>query len=312
MYLRYAIAVLARRWLLIVLVAALGLAAGFGWYRSRQIYTTSTHLLYEVSATLAPLRAPAPERFVKTTSQQLLGDQVMEAVAAAQKDGSSADDIRRAMTVSGGTDEDVIEVAISGKLPEQSRNRVEALVHEATSRPPEGVQIIRLWTGPTTGMLSPNLVALGGVGGAVASALLVLLWAAVRRPLLTPSTVDVPEVEAYPDILRGGRAAAAHAPDVLAWIDLRGRGQDQQVIVVKLDDSSDAEEFVRALRSVSAGMTVTEFHELRDALDAIPHLRSVLYVARSGVSTEHEIQHRASTLGCAVDSSAVVLIKARK
>lgn len=311
MYLRYAIAVLAHRFVLVILLSVIGLAGGFGWYKERQAYTTSAHLLYDVSETLAPLRAPAPERFVKTASQQILSDDVLAVVASAQGDGSTVDDIRRATTVSGGTDSDVVEVSMSAETPEQSRRRIDAL-GDSGSIAPSGVTVSHLWTGATTAMVSPLVVLMGAAAGALAGAFLLLAWAAARRPLLSATTAEIPGVAVYPDLLPVS-SSAARAEEVMAWVDLRARGQEHRVLVVNLDSSAkDSTDFGDALRRVSrTGLHVTTPDAPLKGQEPTG-TTTALFVASVPGSTEHEIQRRAQALAGSVDGTALVLLAKRK
>lgn len=312
MYLRYAVAALVRRWVVIALASVLGVTVGFAWYEARQAYTTSTHLLYQVSASLTPERAPAPERFVKTTSQLLLSDDVMAAVGAAQGDGSTAEDIRRATTLSGGTDADVIQVAVSGQRPEQSQRRISALVREAVAAAPNGVAVTKLWTGATMPIISAAVLPLGGAAGALGASLLVLVWAAIRRPVLTPSAVDVPGLETYPTVV-DAHIVLAEVRKVLAWVDLRARGEGHEVLLIDLLGRQESGDLAHALHSFERpGLRIT----LPDALFEAQHrpngARTALLIAGQGVSNEHEIQSSARAVEGAVDATALVVVGRRK
>lgn len=204
MYIGYAFRVLTRWVWLLLIGACVGVLIGLGAHTLLSSYTTTAQLILVPLDAEASVRAVQPERFFRTQTERLLGDPLLSAAAGSLTDGTTTGQLREAVSVDGGVQSDVLSVTARGATSEQSADRLRALLDAVGATPSLEQRFDTLWVGTPTSSLSRSLaLAMGAAGGLAATALALLLWAAIRRPLLDPRYVELSGVSArvFPQII---------------------------------------------------------------------------------------------------------------
>lgn len=249
MYLDYAIRLLARRFIVILLLALVGLALANVILATAQSYSTSSYVLLEPTAAQAAARGVQPDRLVKTTAQRIMSDAVL--APAASTVGETTSGLRSSVTVSGGAVDDVLELRVHGTTPERSQARAKAILDALAKSPAEAMSTAVLWTGsptPTLGRL--QLMGAGTLGGAMLGTLVVLGWGAVRRPILTTRGIigrDI-QVRAVRFAGRLGKRRGSEDMDrLIGEIMESGHERKMQVFVIDLAQTRATHELQEAL-----------------------------------------------------------------
>ncbi|WP_198010975.1 hypothetical protein [Propionibacterium sp. oral taxon 192] len=192
---------------MIWLVAAIlvGALAGLGWYVAKHQYTSTAYLRLVPAEEQLAARAASPERFLQTTIHAMMADEVLgNATTKLNEPGLTNEKLRQAITITGGTQSDIVEVKATADSDSQSQKRVAAVVDAISKVPANEFTTSLLWIDPPAPTISPAVAIIGGAAGL---GLLVLIFMLVRasnqRPLLDPRYLDLtsPRTDIYPETL---------------------------------------------------------------------------------------------------------------
>ncbi len=205
MHFGYAWAVVKRSIIGLIVVSLVGAVSGMGWYLLTHKYTVSAYLMLLPAEKQLATRAANPERFLQTTIQTMLADEVLNrAVEALHEPGLTTGKLRQSIAVTGGTQSDIVEVTAKSDTPERSHDRAAAVVAAISTVSADEFTTRLLWVGAPTATLSGLVAVAGGAAGfGLLGLVILLIWASNRRPLLDPSYLELtsPRTDIYPETL---------------------------------------------------------------------------------------------------------------
>ncbi|EPH05988.1 hypothetical protein HMPREF1531_00636 [Propionibacterium sp. oral taxon 192 str. F0372] len=205
MHFGYAWEVVKRSMIWLVAAILVGALAGLGWYVAKHQYTSTAYLRLVPAEEQLAARAASPERFLQTTIHAMMADEVLgNATTKLNEPGLTNEKLRQAITITGGTQSDIVEVKATADSDSQSQKRVAAVVDAISKVPANEFTTSLLWIDPPAPTISPAVAIIGGAAGL---GLLVLIFMLVRasnqRPLLDPRYLDLtsPRTDIYPETL---------------------------------------------------------------------------------------------------------------
>lgn len=202
MHLAYAWRLAVRKYPVILLLALAGLVAAFGYTSLTSSYRTTTYLTVLPTKDNVGLRAVDPQRFFETETQAILGDQVLGASLTALRDGTTVEQLRQDVQLSGGSSSDVLGLTVSGPTAQSAQARQSAVLAAVNGHTFADVTMTGLWTSPMVAPSRARPLAAGLAAGAAVGVVLVLLWGAARRPVYHPRYLQLSrDVRTYPVVV---------------------------------------------------------------------------------------------------------------
>lgn len=244
----YAAQLILRRLPVVLACAALGLLAGLLLGMRTTTYSTTAYVTLLPPPADQSLWAVAPQRYFATESQLVMSDQVL-AKAAQAVPNSSVSQLRADLGVEGGVDSDVAHITATAPSADRSRAELDAVLNTLSQAKLSSVRATMLWKGEPVRNGSPLMTAAeGAAAGLAVSALAVLLWGAVRRPVLTPRDLAVngQQLTTYPLLVDADTDSYAEAA---SWA-LRSTVQPIERVVV-LDAGASAGAQQRLMSSMA-------------------------------------------------------------
>jgi hypothetical protein len=323
-YITYAGRLLLRKLPLIIVTALVGLGLAAAAFFTMLSYSSSAFMVILPSSSMASMRAVSPERFFQTETQLMLSDTVLGHACESLNDGTTPQILRKVVTLSGGSQSDIVELIVSGKTPKQSLNRRTAVLKGLAGTTLQGIQATTLWTeDPQSTMSGLQILAGGLLGGAFFGALVTLIWGAVARPILDPRwmALDGLDMDVYPQIVVvGGPQWPLQNREMLSWLSRHGSpGKPKCMLVADLTKTAGSQAFLRALQDAPINTSAITFMDANDYVSDADQLsaasdaeRVVLYVGTVNKTREAEVEDRARMLRGVANQSVFVLTRRSK
>lgn len=325
----YAWALIRRRLMWIILVAVLCASGAYGIASVRSTYAVTAHVVLEPTEGSLAVRAVDPERFLSTQGQRLLSDTVLDAAAESLRDGTAVDDLRKAVSLRNAPGSDVLEVSVSGTEPETAEQRGAAVVAAFREQSSAQVAARALWVDGPSVLFSPLRAAVIGAGaGAALMTLLTLVVGLVRRPVLSPTDVELDAglATVYPGVMTPRWAEKAPVRDsyvrLLVWLRAFAGERRAEIVLVPVGGTGEqgfahamqrALDGAEALAEHSAGpeVTVSDAASMLRVRRDPGSRRVVVFLAQQGVTTERQIETTVNGLVTPDEACAVVILGRR-
>ncbi|WP_232547762.1 hypothetical protein [Propioniciclava soli] len=316
MHLAYALSLVRRKlpWLLAgILIVAL---AALALLNSNRSYEATSHLVVRPLDTQVTERAVSPDRFLGNQAQVVLSDAVLTPAAVSLADGTDARELREHLTVTLGTQNDVLQVTAEGDDAEQAERRLAAVVTSVIERNDPMLLASVLWTGEPE--VSASLVrnaVMAGVAALLGGIVLVILWGAVRRPLLDPryAVLSSDDVEIYPRTVGVTPDGSLDEQDVTAWLRALAGDSGGRLMTADLSGTAVTAGFTERLSHRVAGRgDVTVLPEGGNVERSSRRPSLVVLVGEAGRTTEADVEERAAVLQALGGRTALVLVRGRR
>lgn len=308
---------LIRRFLIwIVVMTLFAVTASIAYYNSHSPYEASADILLKPSpASFQTGYAPSPERFVQTQAERAMSDAVLDGAVRRLGGGVTGDDLRQTVSVGGGGTSDIVRFTVSTMSAEASAQRLTAWAESYIEivEPDLDASVLRFI--PASRVTSAGRAGLlGMVGGLVGATLLILVWGALRRPVLSPSDTVLSHagLRVYPvevPRLDGTVVMDQFITRLHDWLAEATGSPESQLVIRGYDvgRGTSAARLVDALNRAGGDVAVADGGAVRSGArgEAV-----ALVVAERGRTNEQQIQETAFSVSPNLARTVVVVVDA--